>query len=145
MVQPNIRICDLPDGVQPLFLGGLLGFELGLLLRIGFRGDLLIKLSELSVELFFEGGLAGVGFRIGLLPSGILNGFDLLVYSIETAFDAAHFVTRHVTDLVPLLLNGGESLTGLLGLFFALDGNQRLGLDQQLFLLGKIFLLGELI
>ncbi len=58
-------MCDLLDGVQPLFLGGLLGFELGLLLRIGFRGDLLIKLSELSVELFFEGGLAGVGFRIG--------------------------------------------------------------------------------
>ena len=53
-------MCDLLDGVQPLFLGGLLGFELGLLLRIGFRGDLLIKLSELSVELFFEGGLAGV-------------------------------------------------------------------------------------
>ena len=41
-------MCDLLDGVQPLFLGGLLGFELGLLLRIGFRGDLLIKLSELS-------------------------------------------------------------------------------------------------
>ena len=43
VVQPNIRMCDLLDGVQPLLLGGLLGFELGLLLRIGFRGDLLIN------------------------------------------------------------------------------------------------------
>ena len=60
----------LLDGVQPLLLGGLLGFELGLLLRVGFGRDLGVELGELGVELLLEAGLAGVGLRIGLLPSG---------------------------------------------------------------------------
>ena len=45
---------NLLDGVQPLLLGGLLGFELGLLLRIGFGCDLRVKLGELCVELLLE-------------------------------------------------------------------------------------------
>ena len=57
---------SLLDGVQPLFLGGLLRLKLGLLLRIGLSGDLGVKFGELCVELLLEGGLTGVGFRIGL-------------------------------------------------------------------------------
>ena len=35
---------SLLDGVQPLLLGGLLGFELGLLLRVGFGRDLGVEI-----------------------------------------------------------------------------------------------------
>ena len=48
---------SLLDGVQPLLLGGLLRLKLGLLLRIGLRGDLGVKFGELGVELLLEGGL----------------------------------------------------------------------------------------
>ena len=54
---------SLLDGVQPLLLGGLLGLELGLLLRVGLSGDLLVKLGELSMKLLFEAGLTGIGLR----------------------------------------------------------------------------------
>ena len=94
---------NLLDGVQPLLLGGLLGFKLGFLLRIGFDRDLRVKLGELRVELLLEGGLAGVGFRIGLLPRGILDSLDLLVDGVEAALDAAYFVAWHIADLIPLL------------------------------------------
>ena len=75
------------DGVQPLLLGGLFGLELGLLLRIGLSGDLGVELGQLGVQLFLEGGLAGVGFRIGLLPGSILDGLDLLclLYTSDAA------------------------------------------------------------
>ena len=69
---------SLLDGVQPLLLGGLLRLKLGLLLRIGLSGDLGVKFGELGVELLLEGGLTGVGFRIGLLPGGILNSLICL-------------------------------------------------------------------
>ncbi|ERL22674.1 hypothetical protein HMPREF1231_0130, partial [Streptococcus pyogenes GA06023] len=132
----------LLDGVQPLLLGGLLGFELGLLLRVGFGRDLGVELGELGVELLLEAGLAGVGLRIGLLPSGILDGLDLLVNGVETVLDAAHIVTRHVTDLIPLFLNLGQLLAGLLGLGVGLHRHQSLGLDQQSLLGSQILLLG---
>ncbi len=134
---------SLLDGVQPLLLGGLLRLKLGLLLRIGLSGDLGVKFGELGVELLLEGGLTGVGFRIGLLPGGILNSLDLLVDSIKTAFDAVHVIARNVTDLVPFLLNGGQCLASLLGGLLILDRHQSLSLGQQFFLLGEIFLFGR--
>ena len=136
---------NLLDGVQPLLLGGLLGFKLGLLLRIGFGRDLRVKLGELRVELLLEGGLAGVGFRIGLLPRGILDSLDLLVDGVETTLDAAYFVARHIADLIPLLLDGGESLTSLLGAFLILDGNSASALTSRASFLTRFSFSEELI
>ena len=68
------------------------------------------------MKLLFEAGLTGIGLRVGLLPGGILDGLDLLVHGVEATLDAAHIVTRHVTDLIPLFLNLGQLLAGLLGL-----------------------------
>ena len=103
----------------------------------------LVTQRELGVELLLEGGLTGVGFRIRLLPGGILNSLDLLVDSIKTAFDAVHVIARNVADLVPFLLNGGQCLASLLGGLLILDRHQSLSLGQQFFLLGEIFLFGR--
>ena len=129
------------DGVQPLLLGGLLSFELGLLFRIGFGGDLLVKLFELRVELLFEAGLAGVGFWIALLPRGIFDSLDLTVNRVETIFNTTHIVTRYVADLIPLVLDFGELLACPLRGFLIGDRYQSLGLLQQFFLLGEVLFL----
>ena len=54
-----------------------------------------------------------------------------------------HRLTRHIADLIPFLLDGGQRLTRLLGGGLVGHRHQRLGLLEEFLLLGQVLLLGR--